>query len=757
MKISYNWLKEFTKIEQYTPTQLADILLSIGFEVTEIIKTFPDGSDKIFSAKIIEVKKHPNADNLSLCRLTDGKTEYNVICGAKNVYKGIIVPLAMPGSILPAGTQIKISSIRGIKSEGMICSSKELGIDEESGTIMHLALDTPLGEPVSKLLGLEDYILNLEVHANRPDCLGHLGVAREIATKLGISMHHLKIHSTEKLSGEFFPVEILSPDKCQRYIACVLNNLKVGESPSFIKGRLKNCGLRPINNVVDITNYVLIEFGHPLHTFDFEKISGSKICVRNAKEGESLQALDGRIYKLDPETLVIADEQKPLALAGIIGGADTAVTQSTKNILLESALFSATNIRRSRIRHQIVTESSYRFERALSWEICQLASQRTIQLLIDICGANYTTKTDIKTTELKRNKIFFHPERAEAILSLKVEKKEIAEILTRQGMTVTPQAEYLAVEIPSWRQDIDEEIDLIEEIARHKGYDKIPADDTAIISLDIEISDKEKIEEKIRNILKSGGFSEALNYSLISENSSVMLENPISQEFKYLRTNLISGLLSNVARNVNNQNENIRLFEFGKVYSGKENNFEEENRLGLICCGDITSQHWNYKKQPADFFFLSGVIDAVMDELKITGVKNSGIKIFSDVFHPGKSASKKIKNEIIICEYGMLKPDIISDIKYEVYYAEFFLKNILSNVNLQTMYQPYLSLPRLKRDISIVAPKGVPYEMILNEILKSEEKEISIDALLFDIYEGENIQEDKRSLGIRLTFIPQKK
>jgi phenylalanyl-tRNA synthetase beta chain len=798
MKISYNWLKEFISVEKYTPEQLAEILLSIGFEVSDVMRTGGQGLEKVVSARVIDVSKHPNANNLSLCRLTDGEKEHSVVCGAKNVAAGDLVPLALPGSALPGGAEIKTAVLRGIKSEGMICSSKELGIDDEHAGIMHLDPETPLGQSVGQLLGLDDYIMDVEVHANRPDCLGHLGVARELAAKLGITMHHLHIHTTEKTGVEFFPVEVLNPELCTRYIACVLNDAKVGPSGLKVKIRLKNCGLRPINNAVDVTNYVLLEFGHPLHVFDIDKLAGQKITIRNAREGESLLALDGKEYKLDAQTLVIADNESPVAIAGIIGGAGSGVTESTKRVLLESALFDAPNIRMTRQRLQTATESSYRFERSLSWEICQLASQRAVHLLTQFCSANYISRTDVKTSELRRKKIILRPTRVDKILAVKSEKKEMAEILTRLGMTVTPQAEYLNIEVPSWRQDVDEEIDLIEEIARHKGYDKIPSEERGSIALKPSSGETERAEEKIRKVLHAAGFFEAMNYSMVPEKTPdvapqagagfsqspkesaaadnagqsrdsgagakevnagapvpalkrIEIENPISQEFRFLRMSLAGGLLANVEKNVSNQNDDVKLYEFGRVYAYSSGEHSEERRLGLVCAGAIAQDHWKYENQKTDFYFISGIALAILRELGIAGFNIGHASLLSSLFHPGKSAAAAI-GERLLCEYGEVKPGIFNEIHGGGCYAEFFMDNILSESKALGVFEPYLNLPKLKRDVSLIAPEGLPYENVLEGILACAGEDLKIAVQLFDMYRGERIPSDKKALGLRLTF-----
>ncbi|MFN3967219.1 MAG: phenylalanine--tRNA ligase subunit beta, partial [Endomicrobiia bacterium] len=448
---------------------------------------------------------------------------------------------------------------------------------------------------------------------NRPDCLSIIGIARELSAKLKLNLKMPEVYQTEK-SKDTFSVEIVELDLCRRYIACLLKNVNVKHSPLKIKLRLKKCGLRPINNIVDITNYVLLEFGHPLHAFDFEKLNGNKIIVRKAKQKERILGLDGKEYELDEEMLVISDSEKAQAIAGVIGSQSSGVTESTKEILLESAIFNPQNIRRTRQKLNISTESSYRFERGTTWENCDLASKRAIYLFQEFADAKFITRNDIFREKPKKETITLRINRLNSILSTQYDKKEIAEILTSLGMEIEPQQENFNVTVASHRVDIKEEIDLIEEVARIKGYENIPVKVCATnIPIYIIPNSILEIQTITRKFLTSLGFWEAVNYGFITEKDYIKLksyginkipieiENPLSKETQFLRISLLPELMKNLSTNLDNQFENIKLFEIGKIFFMENGKPEEKNVVGLIATGNITKPHWKYKSEKIDF------------------------------------------------------------------------------------------------------------------------------------------------------------
>jgi len=767
MKVPYNWLKEFVSIESYSPEEIAKILLSIGFEVSEITEVKSEFKN-IVTAEIRSITPHPNADKLTICNVTDGKKEYSIVCGAKNIKQNDIVPLALPGAKLSDGTEIKAMSIRKVKSEGMLCSSKELGIDDDHTGIMILPRETPVGKDLSAILDeLEDFIFDIEIHPNRPDCLSIIGIARELSAKLKLNLKYPEIYLTDK-SEETLSVEISEPSLCQRYIACLLKDIEVKQSPIKIKNRLKKCGLRPINNIVDITNYVLLEFGHPLHAFDFEKLDGKKIIVRKARDKEKVLGLDGKNYELDENMLVISDSKNAQAIAGVIGSETSGITDSTKEILLESAIFNPKNIRSTRQKLNITTESSYRFERGTTWDNCDTASKRAICLLIEYADAKFITRNDVYPEKIKKETISLRIDRLNSILSTELDRKEIAEILTSLGMEIEPRQENFLVRPPTHRVDINEEIDLIEEVARIKGYENIPikvcATSIPLYNIPQPVLDLQNI---VRNFLLSQGFYETINYGFNKEDDylklkshsfekvPVEIENPLSKETQFLRISLLPELLKNLITNIDSQFEDIKLFEVGKVFFVENGNTKETNMLGIIATGNITHHHWKYKSQKIDFSYFNGLIQTLLkNELNLSYDMS---KNPSKLFNPIESAICSYLDGTIIASYGLLNSEFHPKIKKDIYFAEINLEFIAEKYSYKKTFVPYPLFPKSKRDISIIVPENISYSEITREISKCETDELKITPELFDVYCGKNIPEKTKSLGIALNFQHTKK
>ncbi|OGS27097.1 MAG: phenylalanine--tRNA ligase subunit beta, partial [Elusimicrobia bacterium RIFOXYB2_FULL_48_7] len=630
MKVSYNWLKEFIPIEPYTPAQVAEILLSIGMEVEEM--TSPASvPDTVISARIKTITKHPNADKLTVCSVTDGTTDYQIVCGAKNINPGDKVPLALPGSKLPNGMEIKTAAIRGVESGGMLCSSKELALDNDHSGILILPGDTVLGKTLNELMELDDVIFDVAVYPNRPDCLSIMGIAREIAAKLGLNLKLPEIYNPRKPESDLVGVEIADSELCGRYIASYLTDIQVVESPLKIKSRLINHGLRPINNVVDITNYVLLELGHPLHAFDMEKLEGRRITVRKAAENEEVLALNNNKYKLSPDMLVIADAKNPQAIAGVIGAQGSGVVSTTKNMVLESAVFKPQSVRNTAKMLNISTDASYRFERGSSWEACELSAKRALFLLLQNTKGTFVSINDTFKNEPVPRKIILRTKRLNKVLGVQVDKTEICGILLKLHLQVEPHDDDLNVTIPAHRLDLTEEIDLIEEVARMKGYDSIPA--TAISARIPDYAMEEPllgVENKIRNYMSGQGFSEAVNYSFYKNhlqlampegNEIIEIANPLSKDVQFLRPSLLPALLGNVEHNLNNQLKNIKLYELGKVFRKNGLEIKESNYLGIIVTGDILPTVWKAKSVESDYYFISGIVQNLLsEELNLPGL-----------------------------------------------------------------------------------------------------------------------------------------
>ncbi|MBU0952005.1 MAG: phenylalanine--tRNA ligase subunit beta [Elusimicrobia bacterium] len=763
MKISYNWLKEFIAIEQYAPEQIAEILLSIGLEVEEIVRPY-NIPDTVITAEIKNIAKHPNADKLTVCIVTDGSTEHQIVCGAKNINNGDKIPLALPGSKLPNGLEIKPTAIRGIESFGMLCSSKELGLNDDHSGILILPANTVLGKTLNETLGLNDIIFDVAVYPNRPDCLSILGVARELSAKLGLNLKLPDLYNPRKSENEHFPVEIVENNLCSRYIASYLNDIKVTDSSLKIQLRLLNHGLRPINNVVDITNYVLLETGHPLHSFDMDKLSGKKIIVRKAVQDENLLALNKLEYKLSSDMLVIADENSPQAIAGVIGGEISGVTKHTNNVILESALFKPQSVRSTRNKLNVSTDASYRFERGCSWEGCELAAKRALFLLLQNTDGKFVSINDTFKEELRPKKLTLRTSRLNKVLGMNpaLDKKEIGDILLKLNLRVEPQDDNLNVEIPTYRLDLNEEIDLIEEVARIKGYDSIPSDlITAKIPEYIIEEPLLDLQDKTRDFLTGQGFHEVLNYSFYKNNlpdlksdASALIEiaNPLSQDTKFLRPSLLPGMFQNVLHNLNNRIEDIKLFELGKIFLQQASNKKEMNHLGIIAVGNTFPVSWKTKALKTDYYVISGLVQKLLTStFQFSGWELSEITEEAGIFAQGQSAVV-CHNKEIIAKFGLINPAYHPDINEDVFFAEVYMDNLIDKVSSDRKYSHYSNLPLSKRDLSVLVPAEITYSCLADEIHGCKTKDINIEIELFDLYKGEKIQSDKKSLSFTLYF-----
>ncbi|MDR0956749.1 MAG: phenylalanine--tRNA ligase subunit beta [Endomicrobium sp.] len=757
MKVSYNWLKKFVDFD-LSPRELASLLTSVGIEAFVVV----NGRfwTNVITVRVLDICKHPNADKLSLCKVSDGIKEYLIVCGAKNIAVDQIVALAKVGAILPGDFKIKKSKIRGIESEGIICSQKELGLECDSEGILVLDKGTKIGNPLEEVLDKLDSVIEIEVATNRGDCLSHLGVAREIGAKLRkiVSLPEIKTLNIPMLNC----VEVKS-NLCLRYIGSTISNVKIGPSPKWIVEALQKNGIKAINNIVDITNYIMIEMGQPLHAFDMAKLSSKQVVVRNAFDLEKIIALDDKKYELDSETLIIADVQKPIAIAGIMGGKYTSIDEDTSTIFLESAVFNAESVRRTSKRLNLSSDASYRFERGVDYKMAEFAMSRAISLIVDIAGGKVEAKEDLQNIKYENSKIILRVERVTKILGYTIEKNEIAEILRHLGIDLQPMGEILLCTIPSWRNDLKVEVDLIEEIARIKGYDSI------MLSLKEKKSVNKMycpnssflsaIVEEFRSKLKGLGFSEALNcsFSEIKELNKFDLKyyykisNPISKENEVLRPSLLPCLYKNLMLNIKKGAETITLFEHGKIF----NELGERKTFAIIAYGKVWPEWWMWAEQKIepryDFYFGGGIIKNILPSDEFIIDKNAIPKYY---YHSGKNASVVYKGKIV-GQFGILRPSITENVKGEVFYFEINLDLVDEFYVCKTpFYKMYSKFPVVKRDISIIADKTLKFskiEKVIESIMKSGGvlKEYS----LFSVYTDEN-KVGKNNIGysFRLSY-----
>ncbi len=764
MKVLFSWLKELVEIN-ITPDELAERLSLSGTAVESLLYLGAEIKN-VYTARIERIAPHPNADNLSLCQVNAGaKGKTQVVCGASNIRAGDVVPLALVPAVLPEGIKVERRNIRGINSDGMLVSPAELGISEDNSGIMILPSETEIGVDIREILGLDDYLFEFEIMPNRSDCLGVIGIAREIAALLGknLKLPPAEIQEIEERAQDSVKVEILSPDLCPRYSARLLKGVEVKPSPYWLQFRLKAAGIRPINNVVDITNYVMLETGQPLHAFDFRYIGGAKIVVRRAKEGEKIVALDGREYALDSETLVIADAEEPVAIAGVMGGESSEVNENTTEVLLESAHFSPVSIAKTSRILSLSSEASYRFERGVSIEGTVYAANRAAYLLIELASAKVCRGVvDAYPLAYQRKTIIFRPARASLVLGKEISATEMKRIFTSLGLQLEEErnSEFKVV-VPAFRPDLEREIDLIEEVARFHGYNEIPLTLPKLRG-GRGLSFYQAWQRQLRELLVGAGLMEVMNFSFFNPELSskllgygafngvelVEIANPILITESALRPSLIFGLLETTKRNLNRKNENLSFFEIGKVFFSKQGERKEEERLGISLCGSWQEKDWANNSRRFDFYDLKGIVDLILlsNQVKKWEYKNSAYSFL----HPYRQAEVYI-GERLLGFLGELSPALKEELDFNdsVWLAEFDTCAIFES--RQTPY--FKEIPRFPPaifDLSFLVDKEIPADNLLKTIEKTANNLRKVT--VFDVYEGKNLPTGKKSIAFRLFF-----
>ena len=769
MKVTYNWLREFVDFEM-DPKGLADLLTMLGLEV-EGMESLGNGMDQVVVAVVEEKAQHPNADKLSLCKVNSGKEILSIVCGAQNFKTGDKVALALIGTVLPGDFKIKRSKIRGIESFGMLCSEKELGLAEDSEGIMILPQDAPLGIPLFEALGLKDTIFEIGLTPNRADCLSVIGVAREIAAKLGKKVKYPghDVIESEKSISEITSVEIDDPDLCPRYAARYIADCTIGPSPGWLVNRLNAVGVRSINNVVDITNYVLMEYGHPLHAFDFGFLSEGKIVVRRAADGEIFRSLDGQDRKLNASDLTIRDGEKAVALAGIMGGENSEISVNTKNILLESAYFNPVAIRRTAKRLTLHTEASHRFERGADINILIRALDRAASLIGEIAGGKVANGIiDVFPGKSELVTIRFRQEKANKILGIDLPLDEIIKIFTNlEFKCEIKESGVLNVSVPSFRVDLEREIDLIEELARVVGYEKITATMPNIRIFSDRPTVHQRLENKVKSLLIAHGLSEVINYSFISpvsfdkilldENdhrrNTVKILNPLTEEQTVLRTTLLPGLLGTVERNCSFRNMNLQIFEMRRVYLPQEDNElpDEPLYISAYLTGKRYSESWNQPVEEVDFYDVKGIVENIFDGLGICGVTLSN-NAPDSFYHPGKACTISL-GDVILGSMGEIHPTVLENYYLERpgYYFELdFEKLVAASSEKVTAITPS-RFPDTFRDIAMLVKDETEAATVLETVAGTKIRELE-GVELFDLYKGANIPPGEKSLAVRVRY-----
>ena len=773
MKISINWLKEYLETKS-NPEEISDILTNLGLEVEKILpfESVKGGLTGVVAGKVLKCEKHPNADRLKVTSIDLGNNETSeIVCGAPNIMEGQIVPIAKVGSKIytNGGDEIKIkkSKIRGVVSNGMVCAEDEIGLGESHDGIMVLDSKIKPGTPISELFNVEnDNILEIGLTPNRSDAMSHYGVARDLKAYYDLNSQTSKItlpsiNDFESVKiDEDFEVSVKDTDKCPFYSGLIIKNIKVGPSSKELQNKLKSIGLKPINNIVDITNFVMHEIGQPLHAFDLNKIKN--ITVKSVKSNTKFKTLDDNIINLDSDDLIICSDNNPLCLAGIYGGYDSGVSNSTTNLFLESAIFDSVTIRKSSKRHQLFTDASYRYERGVDPEKVLYGLKRA-SILIKEANQEANISEILIEDNLKVDikDIYLRYDRIASIAGQKIDKETITQILSSLDFEIKGHSEDgLNIIAPNYRHDVYREIDVIEEILRVYGFNNINVESKISMSIpEIGKNNINKTESLISNNLVGIGFHEIINNSICSpgvnekfSNQAVNLLNPQGTELSNLRSSLIPNALETVKHNINRQNRNLKIFEIGNTYSINDNNYIENKRLNVTVTGKIFDENWISEFSKSNFYYLKGVAENLLNNLNVSNIKyevnNDELFEYKLCIHNNK------KNIGFIGELNSTYTKEFS-IDDKIHLLNLDLDNIkLKSANVK--YQELSRFPSSRRDISMILDDNINFEAIKNLAFNVENK-ILKDVNLFDEYKGKNIEDNKKSLAVSFTFNDSKK
>ncbi len=754
MKINELWLREWIDTDLDIET-IGHKLTMAGLEL-DSLDPVAGSFDNVVVGEILSLEKHPDADKLNICRVsTGGDNVSRVVCGAPNAREGLKTAFAMVGASLP-GFKIKKAKLRGVESFGMLCSAKELALDEDADGIIELPDDAPVGQDVRKYLQLEDSIMELDLTPNRADCLSVSGVARDLAAITKSSFNEISIPEVEPTISSKLDVVVEAIEDCPRYTARVIEGVNpAANTPVWMKEKLRRCGIRSISPGVDITNYVLLELGQPMHAFDLDKLNGG-IIVRIAATNEKLTLLDEKEVELVKGSLVIADDSGPLALAGIMGGLESSVTAKTTNILLESACFSAAKIAGRARCYGLHTESSHRFERGVDPQLQLRAMERATQLVIEICGGNPGPVINIDNIKHYQNNEVIQIETSEISgkLGVVISASEIAEMFTRLGCNVTLKADKFSVTPPSWRYDLRIAEDLIEEVARLYGYDNIPLVTSSFKRPISAIPECKITTSSLQQVMLALGYQEAITYSFIDlKTENIMqtgfeptaLENPISTDLAVMRTTLLGGLIQAVANNQRRQLYDMQLFETGLVFQQQNNQLQQVGKIAGVITGVTGRNAWNQAEKPLDFFDLKGDVEALLALSSETIQWQQGA---SELFHPGQSASLIFNGELI-GYVGAIHPEKKTKlgVKHNLLAFEIDISHL--GQSKLPIFQPLSKFPAVRRDLSILVNKDISYRQIQNCVAAMDE-ELITNLRVFDLYSGEGVKKGLKSIAFSL-------
>ena len=761
MKFSVNWLREFVDLPD--PPQdgfavankidkLAELLTLAGVEI-EAIETRGAKIDKVIVAQIKASSRHPNADRLTVCTIDDGSGQTRqIVCGATNYKVGDKVPLALPGAVLPSGLEIKKSKLRGVESEGMLCSGKELGFSEDAAGLLILSPDAKIGEKIADLFP-SDTILDVEITPNRGDLLSHYGLAREISAlvgqpALGGLPNQIKAGGAPALQKK--GIEISAPRECPFYSARKIDSVKVGPSPNWLHAKIEAVGIRSINNIVDISNFVMLELGQPTHAFDADKLKGG-IVVRLARDGEKFLALDGKTYTLTSKDLVIADQERVIGIGGVMGGEETSVTESTRNVLLEAAYFLPSSVRHTARTLNLPSDASYRFERGVDPEMILRASKRAAELMRELATGNPAKEAAVAgKTPSPPADVSLSYEKCDRVLGLGIKPKTIDQILERFGLSQSKSGKEKSTwKIPSYRRDLQRDVDLIEEVIRAYGVDKVIGTDRSRFTAASEADKAHDLETDLRMTLVARGFDEARTSKLLPREaislgeSAIELKNPLSEDHVALRPSLIPGLLGVLGRNVRAGAERVAIFELGRVFIPPKG--KEERKLGILVWGNAASAHvWRTQtKRRLDFFDLKGALDSLgLPRVSLRRTQHVDLAMAAEIL----SANR------VVGLVGQLSASRTStiDAPGAVFIAELDVDLVLDARRSAKTFRELERFPAVTRDIALIVPEKISHAEILRAIENPKEPLLE-SVQLFDLFTGE-LGESRKSLAYTLTY-----
>ncbi len=772
MKVSLSWLKAYLPGE-YDVHLLADNLTMIGLEVDSVTDRYAY-LNTVLVGRIGTITPHPNADRLVCCRVDTGKGSVSVVCGAPNVAEGALVPLARPGTVFPSGFTLEKTTIRGEVSEGMLCSQAELALGSDASGLMILESGLPVGQSLGQALGLSDPVLEIDLTPNRADCLSVIGICREIAAieKTEIQPPAVADPVPDDAINQLTSITIEAPDLCPRYAARVLTDITVGPSPFWLQDRLRSVGLRPINNVVDVTNFVMMETGQPLHAFDFDRLAEHRIVVRTAKDGDRFTTLDGQERRLYSDTLMICDGEKPVAVAGVMGGLNSEIEDTSTRVLIESACFNPASIRRTAKRFNLGSDASYRFERGVDSGGCVRAMERATQLMVEICGGKTVDGfIDAYPGPVTPNIIDLSVDRTNRVLGTDLTADQIVQLLQSVEFDVqsVDTDAHLSVTSPSFRMDISRPEDLMEEVARLHGYNRIPTTFPAITDSKATTSPAISFRERIKALMTGFGFVEAITYSFNAKKDYdclnlsaddprrqfVSLLNPLSESQSVMRTSLVPGLLSTVQHNISQQLRHIKLFEIGQTFiQGDEKKLPDQKEIvSGLWTGSRVEDTWHGRNIPCDFYDLKGVLEGLLIALRVEAIRFTRLKSDGFPYFKPDAVAEILSDETPIGVLGEVSTSVCDtfDIDQPVFLFELDAAVLAAVTPSTRQARPLPRYPSMSRDITVIVDADIEGLTLQNHLARMDEPLVE-SIQLVDVFEGESIPAGKKSLSFRITY-----